>query len=59
VENGMLKPGREYWPHLTVKTDAGILRPRLAFKKRWPWMLIEAAMAAALICAAMVLRSGR
>jgi serine/threonine protein kinase len=58
VESGMLKPGREYRPHLTVRTDAGILRPRLVFRRRWPWMLIEAAVAAALIGAAMILRSG-
>jgi serine/threonine protein kinase len=44
VKNSMLKPGREYQPHITVKTDAGILRPQLLFKKMWPWMLMEAAV---------------
>ncbi len=46
VKNNMLKPGREYQPHITVKTDAGILRPQLLFKKMWPWMLVEAAVIA-------------
>ncbi len=46
VKNNMLKPGREYQPHITVKTDAGILRPQLLFKRMWPWMLVEAAVIA-------------
>jgi serine/threonine protein kinase len=40
VESGMLKAGREYRPHITVNTDAGILRPQLAFKRQWPWIMI-------------------
>lgn len=56
VESGRLRPGREYRPRITVKTDAGILRPQLIFKKAWPWILFEAAMALAVIGAAVMLR---
>lgn len=56
VENRMLKPGREYRPHITVRTEAGILRPQLVFKKQWPWILIEAAVIAAVIATAIVMR---
>jgi hypothetical protein len=47
VESGMLRPGREYRTHILVKTDAGIVRPRLVLRRSWPWMLIEAAVLAA------------
>jgi serine/threonine protein kinase len=43
VENTKLKLGKEYRPQIIVKTDAGILRPRLIFKKAWPWIILEAA----------------
>jgi len=56
VESGMLRPGREYRTHITVKTDAGIVRPLLVLKRSWPWMLIEAAVAAAVIAGALMMR---
>ncbi len=56
VEGRMLKSGREYRPHITVRTEAGILRPQLVFKKKWPWVLVEAAVIAALIALAAVMR---
>ena len=49
VESGMLKAGREYRPHITVNTDAGVLRPQLAFKKQWPWIIIATAVAVVVI----------
>jgi serine/threonine protein kinase len=49
VESGMLKPGREYRPRIIVKTDDGVLHPQLLFKKRWPWIIFELAIAAAVI----------
>ena len=33
VESSMLKAGREYRPHITVNTDAGILRPQLGIQE--------------------------
>ncbi len=56
VESGRLRLGKEYRPRITVKTDAGVLRPQLIFRKAWPWVLIEAAMALAVIGVAMMLR---
>jgi serine/threonine protein kinase len=49
VESNKMKFGREYRPQITVRTDAGILRPQLIFKKAWPWIIIEAAVIAAMI----------
>jgi serine/threonine protein kinase len=55
VETGMLKPGHEYRPHITIRTDAGTIRPQLLFRKPWPWPIIGAAViAAALALAAML-----
>lgn len=55
VQSGMLKPGREYRPHITVKTDSCTLRPRLVFKKQWPWVIFEAmTIAAGIATAALV-----
>ena len=56
VESSMLRPGREYRTHITVKTDAGIVRPLLVLRRSWPWMLIEAAVAAAAIAALVMMR---
>jgi hypothetical protein len=51
----MLKPGREYRPHITVRTDAGTIRPQLLFRKPWPWFIIgAAAIAAALALATLI-----
>ncbi len=55
VESGALKPGREYRPRLTVKTDAGILRPQLVFRKSLPWIIIEATVLAAMIGVAVMM----
>jgi serine/threonine protein kinase len=49
VESNKMKFGREYRQQVTVRTDAGILRPQLIFKKAWPWIIIEAAVIAAMI----------
>ncbi len=54
VQSGLLKPGREYRPHIIARTDSGVLRPRLLFKRKWPWMLIEAAAVALAALAAMM-----
>jgi serine/threonine protein kinase len=56
VESDTLRFGGEYRPRITVKTDAGILRPRLIFKKAWPWIIIEAIALAAVIGAVVMLR---
>jgi serine/threonine protein kinase len=45
VQSRMLKPGKEYRPHITVKTDSGILRPRLLFRRSWPWIFFELVIA--------------
>ncbi len=55
VETGMLKPGRQYRPHITIRTDAGTIRPQLLFRKPWPWSLIGAAVGAAVIAVALAL----
>ncbi|HXY62269.1 MAG TPA: serine/threonine-protein kinase [Nitrospirota bacterium] len=56
VESGMLKMGREYRPHITVKTHDGVLRPQLSFKKKWPWILIEALILAVVIAIVTMMR---
>lgn len=56
VENGLLKPGREYRPRITVQTDDGTLRPRLSFQRSWPWIIIEAAVLAAVIAFVAMMR---
>jgi serine/threonine protein kinase len=56
VETRKLSFGREYRPEITIQTDAGILRPQLIFKKTWPWIVLEAAVAAALIGVAVIMR---
>jgi len=56
VESRMLRPGQVYRPHITVNTDAGIVRPRLLLRRSWPWMLIEAAVAAAAIAGVLMMR---
>jgi hypothetical protein len=56
VESGALKPGREYRPRLIVKTDAGVLRPQLVFRKSLPWVIIEATVLAAVIAVAVMMR---
>jgi serine/threonine protein kinase len=56
VDGTKLRMGREYRPRITVRTDAGILRPQLSFKRPWPWMLIEAAVIAAAIAGALMTR---
>jgi len=58
VESGMLEAGKEYRPHITVNTDAGILRPQLAFKRQWPWILIVTAVLVGLIASLVMLRKG-
>ena len=54
VDGAKLRMGREYRPRITVRTDAGILRPQLSFKRPWPWLLIEAAVIAAVIAGVMM-----
>jgi hypothetical protein len=49
IENGMLKPGREYQPRIIVKTDDCVLHPQIQFKKRWPWIILEVAVVIAVI----------
>lgn len=56
VESGLLKPGRQYQPRITVQTDEGTLRPRLSFRRSWPWILIEAAVLAAVIACVVMMR---
>ena len=56
VESRMLRPGREYQTHIIVRTDAGIVRPRLLLKRSWPWMLIEAAVLAGVIAVLVMVR---
>lgn len=55
VENGRLKAGREYRPQVTIRTDSGILRPRLLFRKSGPWIVIAAVVLAALTGVAMMM----
>lgn len=56
VDGAKLKMGREYRPKITVRTDAGILRPELSFKRPWPWMLIEAGLIAAALAGMLMMR---
>lgn len=56
VDNSRLRMGKEYRPNIVVRTDAGILRPQLAFKRPWPWMLIDAGLVAAAIAGMLMLR---
>jgi len=56
VESRMLRPGREYRTHIIVKTDAGIVMPRLVLRRSWPWMLIEATVLAAAVAVAVMVR---
>jgi hypothetical protein len=39
-----------------VRTDAGILRPDLSFKRPWPWTLIEAGLIAAANAGVLMMR---
>lgn len=56
VETGMLKPGHEYRPHITIRTDAGTIRPQLLFRKPWPWPIIGAAVIAAALALAAIMK---
>ncbi len=56
VDGSRLSPGKEYRPHITVRTDAGRLQPRLVFRKSWPWLVIEAVAALAVIVIALLMR---
>jgi serine/threonine protein kinase len=56
VDGAKLRMGREYRPQITVRTDAGILQPQLSFKRPWPWLLIEAALIAAVIAGVVLMR---
>ena len=56
VESRMLRPGREYQAAIIVKTDAGIVRPRLVLRRSWPWMLIEATVLAVAIGVLVMVR---
>ncbi|HTF99863.1 MAG TPA: serine/threonine-protein kinase [Nitrospirota bacterium] len=56
VEGGMLKPGREYRPRITVQTEEGELRPRLSFRRTRPWLIIEAALLAVAVALALLVR---
>jgi serine/threonine protein kinase len=56
VDGAKLRIGREYHPNITIRTDAGILRPQLSFRRSWPWMLIEAALLAGAIAGILMLR---
>jgi serine/threonine protein kinase len=55
IQSRMLKPGREYRPRITVKTDSGVLRPSLPFRRSWPWLLFTIlAITAVIAIAAMM-----
>jgi hypothetical protein len=56
VESGTLRPGKEYRPVVTIRTDAGVVRPRLLFKRSWPWFLIAVAALAAVTAAMLMMR---
>ncbi len=56
VQSRLLKPGKEYRPEIIVKTGSGILRPRLLFRRSWPWIFF-AALAAAAVIAFVVMKS--
>jgi len=56
VDGTKLRMGREYRPRITVRTDAGILRPQLSFRRPWPWLLIDAGLIAAAIAGMLMMR---
>ena len=56
VESRKLKLGREYRPQITIKTDDGMLKLQLLFKKQWPWIFLEAAVIAVVIAVVMMTR---
>jgi serine/threonine-protein kinase len=56
IDGTKLRMGREYHPRITVRTDAGILRPQLAFKRPWPWLLIDAGLIATAIAGVWMMR---
>jgi serine/threonine-protein kinase len=56
IDGTKLRMGREYHPRITVRTDAGILRPQLAFKRPWPWLLIDAGLIATAIAGMWMMR---
>ncbi len=56
IDGAKLRMGQEYRPRLTVRTDAGILRPQLSFKRPWPWLLIDAGLIAAAIAVVLMMR---
>jgi len=56
IDGTKLRMGREYRPTITVRTDAGILRPQLSFKRPWPWLLIDAGVIAAAIAVVLMMR---
>ncbi len=58
VENRKLKLGREYRPQITIKTEEGTLKPKLAFKKKWPWLFIETLVIAGAIAAVLMMKRG-
>jgi serine/threonine-protein kinase len=56
IDGAKLRMGKEYHPTITVRTDAGILRRQLSFKRPWPWLLIEAGLIAAAIVGVLMMR---
>jgi serine/threonine protein kinase len=58
VEGRKLQLGRVYRPQITIRTEEGTLKPQLLFKKRWPWLFVEAAVIAGVIAAAAMMRWG-
>jgi serine/threonine protein kinase len=56
IDGTKLRMGRQYHPRITVRTDAGILQPQLAFKRPWPWLLIDAGLIAAAIAGVWMMR---
>jgi serine/threonine protein kinase len=58
VESRKLKLGREYRPQITIKTEEGTLKPKLLFKKQWPWLFIEALVIAGAIAVVVMMRRG-
>jgi hypothetical protein len=56
VDGSKLSAGREYRPQITVRTVDGVLRPRLVFKKSWPWIIFEAVAVLAMIGFAVMMR---
>ncbi len=56
VDAAKLRMGREYRPRIVIRTDAGILQPRLSFKRPLPWMLIDAGLIAAAVAGMLMMR---